>query len=432
MDTRTVQALIRFGLGRRPGEPLPGDPVAWLRDQVREPDPARFPSLPSTAEALTALREDRDERRADPAAKPERVKRLFQAEVAALLAHGIDTAAPFRERLVWFWSNHFTVSRRAAGVAAVAGAFVREAIRPHVSGRFAEMLLAAMRHPAMLIYLNNVGSTGPNSPAGQRQNRGLNENLARECLELHTVGADAGYTQADVTAFAAILTGWSVELQGEQPGFRFRPRAHEPGAKEVLGREFPPGEEGGVQALTFLAAHPATHRHLARKLARHFVADDPSEEVVRPIEAVLRDTGGDLGAAALALTSIASAWRPLRKLRTPQDYVVACARAVELAPALRPDLADALAGLGQPLWTAPLPNGWPDQATEWAAPEALLQRVDFAYALAGRAGDVDAAEIGAACLGPLLRPATLNAIRHAGSRRDALALLLSSPQFLRR
>ena len=163
------------------------------------------------------------------------------------------------------------------------------------------MLLAVMRHPAMLLYLDNVGSVGPDSPAGQRGKRGLNENLARECLELHTVSPAAGYTQADVTNFARVLTGWSIDLPADPPGFRFRPFAHEPGEQIVMGRRFPPGEEGGVAALHFLADHPATHRFLATKLVRHFVADDPPEDAVRRIEGVLRDSDGDLGAAAAAL-----------------------------------------------------------------------------------------------------------------------------------
>lgn len=431
MDAIAAQALIRFGLGGRRSESAPADARAWLDRQVREP-PAPMAGLPSTAEGLVALREDRAERRADPAAQPTRVRTLFRADAAAQLAHAIETPAPFRERLVWFWSNHFTVSRRNRAVAATAGAFVREAIRPYVTGRFADMLLAVMRHPAMLLYLDNAHSIGPGSPAGQRMNRGLNENLARECLELHTVGSAAGYTQADVTEFAKILTGWSIDLRSDPPGFRFRPQAHEPGAKTVMGKEFPPGEEGGVLALGYLAGHASTHQHLAGKLVAHFVADDPPTDAVRQVEGVLRDTGGDLGAAALALIALPAAWRPFTKLRTPQDYVVACLRALDLPPESRPDVLPVLAGLGQPVWQAPLPNGWPDRAADWAAPEALLLRLDWANALSGRAADMDVAELSAATLGPLTRPATLYAVQHAGSRREALTLLLASPEFLRR
>jgi uncharacterized protein (DUF1800 family) len=445
MDVRTAQALVRFGLGRRGDEALPSDPDAWLSAQLHGPDPALIASAPSTLAGLTALREDRDRRRqiaadaakANPTAtgqpkEPPKQRLVYQADAAAELANALTTPAPFRERLVWFWTNHFTVSIRQGGCAALAGAFIEEAIRPHVTGRFTDLLLAVMRHPAMLLYLQNAESVGPNSPAGQRSHRGLNENLARECLELHTVSPAAGYSQADVTNFARILTGWSVDLRGDPPGFRFRPQAHEPGAFTLLGQSFPPGEEGGVAALTFLSGHPSTHRFLATKLVRQFVADQPPPDAVRRIEGVLRDTRGDLGAAAAALITLDAAWQPATKLRTPQDLVVATLRAIDPPTDALPNLVGTLGALGQPVWNAPAPNGWSDQAADWSGPEAMMRRIDWSYAVAGRFGQADAAAIADANLGPLLRPATLDAVRHAGSRRDALTLLLASPEFQRR
>jgi len=431
MDLPIAHALARFGLGRRATEPLPADPGAWLRAQLHGPDPARFAQQPSTATGLAALREDR---RNKPARGQSRGRAVFRQDATAELANALVTTAPFRERLVWFWTNHFTISLRRGQCAAVAGAFVEEAIRPHVAGRFADMLLAVMRHPAMLMYLDNVGSVGPDSPAGERSHRGLNENLARECMELHTVSPAAGYTQADVTSFAKVLTGWSIDLRDDPPGFRFRPFAHEPGEQTVMGRHFPPGEEGGVAALQFLAGHHATHRFLATKLVRHFVADDPPADAVGRIAGVLRDTGGNLGAAAAALTTLDAAWQPQTKLRTPLDFVVATLRALDAPPpqADQPYLIGSLAGLGQPMWTAPQPNGWPDRATDWASPEALVRRIDWSYAVAGRLSGPDPADVAEASLGPMLQPATLEAMHHAGSRRDALTLLLSSPEFQRR
>jgi uncharacterized protein (DUF1800 family) len=434
MDLRTAQALIRFGLGRRGDEPLPADPAAWLRQQLRQPDPGINGPRPSTANGLTALRSDRQTK---PPPGESRARALYQAESRAELENALVTPTPFRERLVWFWGNHFTVSIRG-GAAAVAGSFVEEAIRPHVTGRFETMLVAVMHHPAMLIYLNNAGSVGPNSPAGQRSHRGLNENLARECLELHTVSPAAGYSQADVTNFAKVLTGWSIDLQSDPPGFRFRPFAHEPGPQTVMGRVFPPGEDGGLAALHFLANHPATHRFLATKLVRHFVSDDASADAVRRIEGVLRDSGGNLGAAAAALTALDAAWEPATKLRAPQDFVIASLRALDLPPEQRAgmNLPGILAGLGQPFWNAPQPNGWPDRASDWAAPEAMMRRIDWAYAVSGRVAAPqsgrDAAELAEVALGPLLRADTLQAVHRAGSRRDAMTLLLSSPEFQRR
>ncbi|MDR3531815.1 MAG: DUF1800 domain-containing protein [Rhodopila sp.] len=429
MDTRTAHALVRFGLGRRGAEPLPPDPTAWLLDQIRQPDPARFDDPPTTAKGLAALREDRATK---PPPGESRARALYKAQAAAQLANAVMTPAPFRERLVWFWTNHFVISLRRGQCTAVAAAFVEEAIRPHVTGPFNDMLLAVIRHPAMLLYLDNATSVGPDSLAGQRSHRGLNENLARECLELHTVSPLATYTQADVTAFAKILTGWSIDLQADPPGFRYRPFAHEPGIQTVLRQPFPPDEAGGITALRFLANHPATHRFLATKLARHFVADDPPPEAIRAIEGVLRDTSGDLGATSAALVKLDAAWQPATKLRTPMDFVVASVRALDLPADQLPPMTGILAGLGQPLWAAPAPNGWPDHAADWASPEAMLRRIDWASGFAGRIGDRDVIEVADTALGPLLRSETRDAVRHAGSRRDAMTLLLTSPEFQRR
>lgn len=428
METHFVHALTRFGLGRRGDESLPSDPSAWLLDQLRRPDPARFDDPPTAAGGLRALREDKETK---PPPGESAARKLFQAQAAAQMANAATTQAPFRERLVWFWTNHFTVSLRRGEVAAVAAAFIEEAIRPNVTGRFGDMVLAVMRHPAMLLYLDNAGSVGPDSPAGQRLHRGLNENLARECMELHTVSPLAGYSQADVTAFAKVLTGWSIERAQDPLGFRYRPQAHEPGVQTVMQRPFPPDEQGGIDALRFLANHPATHRFLATKLVRHFVADDPPAASVRVIEGVLRDTGGDLGQAAAALVTLEAAWTPGAKLRTPMEYVIAGIRCLDVPPGNVP-IVGILGGLGQPLWNAPAPNGWPDRAADWAAPEAMLRRIDWASGFAGRVGDRDVAEIADATLGPLLRAETAQAIRRAGSRREAMTLLLTSADFQRR
>ncbi len=433
MDMRTIQALVRFGLGRRGGEPLPSDPAAWLKDQVRNPDPPQLADPPSTQQGLAALRQDREEK---PPPDESAARKLYLAQGAAQLANALITPAPFRERLVWFWTNHFCVSLRRGECTAVAAAFVEEAVRPNVTGTFTDMLLAVMRHPAMLLYLDNAGSVGPDSPVGLKSHRGLNENLARECLELHTVSPLAGYTQADVTSFAKVLTGWSIEARTDPLGFRYRPFTHQPGEQTVLGHSFPAGEEGGVAALRFLGNHPATHLFLATKLVCHFVADSPPPGAVRAIEGVLRDTNGDLGAAASALVDLPAAWQPSAKLRTPMDYVVAAVRTLDLPtdlpPEQRPNLLGILWGLGQPLWNAPAPNGWPDRAADWAAPEAMMRRIDWASGFSGRIGSRDVAEIADASLGPLLRPATADAVRRAGSRHEAMTLLLSSPEFQRR
>jgi hypothetical protein len=209
------ERMVRFGLGSTGSEPPPADPSAWLLNQLRQPDWPWPGPQPSTEEGLAAVRADRETK---PPPGESQSRALYRAQGLAAVGRAVATKTPFRERLVWFWTNHFTVSLRRGQCAAVAGAFVQEAIRPHVTGRFEDMLLAVMRHPAMLLYLDNAQSVGPDSMGGQISHRGLNENLARECLELHTVSADAGYTQADVTSFARILTGWSIDVRNEPLG----------------------------------------------------------------------------------------------------------------------------------------------------------------------------------------------------------------------
>ncbi len=431
METRTAHALIRFGLGRKGAEPLPADPQAWLAQQLEGPDPALRVAGATTEDGLLAIREQRARRQEKEGANPVRV--LYRAEQAKYVANLLSTDVPFRERLVTFWANHFTVSLKRGECAATAHAFIREAIRPHVTGRFGDMVLAVMRHPAMLMYLDNAASFGPDSYVGTRQRKGLNENLARECLELHTVTPASGYTQADVTAFAKVITGWSIEIGKDPVGYVYRRFAQQPGDKVVMGRTYGEGEQAGVALLAWLSQHPSTYRNLATKLVRHFVADTPPEGAVRRVEAVLARTGGDLKAASLEITRLPEAWTPLTKLRSPNDYILAVLRAVDLPADKRPpDVPGLMAGLGQPLLTAPLPNGWPDTATEWAGSEAMLRRIDWAYGFTGRVAALDPDEVGRLALGPLLSQATLTQMQRAGSRRDAMTLLLASPEFQRR
>ena len=435
MDPRAIHALNRFGLGRRRDEAVPGNPEAWLAAQLDGSDPALALPASTVAEGLMAWREDLLRGNIGPGA----ARAIMAADTKTLLDYAVETASPFRERLVWFWANHFTVSLRRGAVQAVAQAYLREAIRPHVTGCFVDMLGAVMRHPAMLFYLDNAQSAGPDSLAARRVRAGaarnpagLNENLARECLELHTLTPASGYTQADVVALAQVLTGWSVAVREDPPRALFRPGMHQPGPKTVLGHACPEGPEGLDSVLAFLAAHPATLHNLAAKLVRHFVADTPPPAAVARVAAVLADSGGDLRQAALAVVALPEAWTPLAKLRGPADYVLAVVRALDLPAAQRPRLREVMAALGQPVMNAPLPNGWPDTAMDWAAPEAMLRRIDWAYAVAGRGAAQDPMAMAERALGPLLKQDTRDEMMRAGSRREALALLFASPEFQRR
>jgi uncharacterized protein (DUF1800 family) len=429
MTPNAAHAAIRFGLGARPEAPVPDDPRPWLAAQIRPLAEAPGPSLDDVRAAIA----ERNRDRSNTARRD-----LARAEALGWAQRVLVTDAPFAERWVEFWFNHLTISRRNALATAFAGHYHRLAIRAHAFGRFETMLLAAYRHPAMLGYLDQANSVGPGSPGGQRRNAGLNENLARECLELHSITPAAGYTQADVAALARILTGWSIGRgveQNEPAGFMFRPAAHEPGPKTLLGRQYPAGVEGGEQALRFLANHPATYRALAVKLARHFIADDPPAAAVARLEGVLRDSRGDLAAAARAVIAEPAAWQPLGKVKSGQDYALSVLRALGVPERAAPLLLAAMIRLNQPLWTPPAPIGWPDDAVSWAVPEQLMRRVDWANELAGRAElglRRPLAEVAGTLLGPLARAETVTAARRAGSAQEAVLLVLASPEAHRR
>lgn len=427
MTPLAAHAAVRFGLGARLDAPVPDDPVSWLQAQIRPLPEAPGPSL---TDCLTALRQGSADRRGAA------YIRISRDEPLAWAQRMLTTDEPFAERWTNFWSNHFTVSRRSRRIRLVGGHYQRAVIRPHAFGRFEDLLLAVYRHPAMLFYLDQVFSVGPRSADGQGARRGLNENLARECMELHSVTPAAGYTQADVTALACVLTGWSVNLgseAGEQMGFFFKRSSHEPGTKRLMGREFPEGEEGGVQALKFLANHPATHRALAVKLTRHFVGNQPPPAAVARVEAALRDSGGDLAAAARALVASPEAWTPLTRMRDGQDYGIAMLRAVG-GPSGAPLLLSAMTRFNQAVWNAPAPIGWSDDDAEWAEPEQLMRRLDWAGELASRAvnANLEAGLLAETVLGPLARAETVTAARRAGSMREAVLLLLASPEAQRR
>ncbi|HYK79574.1 MAG TPA: DUF1800 domain-containing protein, partial [Micropepsaceae bacterium] len=315
MSLEGALAANRFGLGAKPGEidEASDNPKAWLLNQLaRGEDSARLGSLSSTSELAAQLVKQQQLRRAkDKDALKSflmQARQTYLREMAARFLVGFETKAPLHERLVRFWSNHFAVSTQKPQCALFVGAFEREAIRPHVTGNFADMVLAAERHPAMQLYLDNAQSIGPDSLAGQRSGKGRNENLGREILELHTLGVEGGYTQDDVIALAIILSGWSVDrgrgpvagmvntaMGGEaENGFRFYPPRHEPGAKTLLGHSYQEGYRGGAQALTDLAQHRATARHIATKLATHFIADNAPEASIKRIETAFRDSGGEL------------------------------------------------------------------------------------------------------------------------------------------
>jgi uncharacterized protein (DUF1800 family) len=367
--------------------------------------------------------------------QPPLPQQLIQKEAQARFDEAANAKIGFVERLVWFWSNHFCVS--ADKVPAMAGPYEREAIRAHVLGRFSDMLQAVESHPAMLFYLDNVQSMGPDSVAGVNRDKGLNENLARETLELHTLGVRSGYSQADVTNFAKVLTGWTW-IQPSEPvyggEFAFVERMHERGDQTVLGKRYPDnGVEQGRAVLADLARHPATARHIAQKLAAHFVADEPPPSLVAKLEKTFLDSGGHLKEVAKSLILADESWAPQRtKLKPPSAWLVSVARITD-APAPMPigRVLGAQAMLGEALWRPPAPNGYPDTESAWI--DGVPRRLDIADDYAGRlANNIDPLALVDSALGPLASVDTRETIARAESRKQALALLVMAPEFLRR
>ena len=437
-------ALNRFGLGARPGDidKVARNPRRWVERQIRDnPRPPReLASLPSADDSIRVfLRARRRGSGAIKRAFKTTLKDRYLKEInARALAH-VRSRDPFVERMVSFWSNHFTVSAKRFFVAPLVGAYEREAIRPHVFGKFEDMLLAVVRHPAMLLYLDNVASIGPRSMAGRFSKRGLNENLAREILELHTLGVKGGYKQGDVRALAKLLTGWSVEGLGKRQRmtgrYHFVGLAHEPGAKTLLGRRYSQGGEAeGEAALRALARDPATALFVATKLARHFIADKPPRTAIRTLERSFIESGGDLGALAHTLVGLNAVWRtPLPKVKTPYEYTISIFRSLAFDRMPPKGYHPAFFLLGQLPFAAPSPKGWPDTAADWLAPEALMRRIEFARAIAHRLPRrIDPLPVMEASIGPVAKPTTRKAIARAPSAREAMALLFVSAEFQRR
>ena len=492
MNTRdAVIAARRFGLGARQGElrAIAADPRGWLVAQLapEQPLPGPIRALPGTADDQVAffrwLRDyQADARRAAGGGAGREAMaaggavNVEQSYVKALLPHyaaavqarfrtAVETDTPFRERLVRFWSNHFVVSPAKPAAIALPASYEKDVARRFVTGRFADMLLAAEKHPAMLLFLDNAQSIGPNSRWGREPARipanalgerpaGLNENLAREILELHTLGVQGGYTQADVTALARVITGWQIANPFRQVKlkrfsnwtaedfFHFNADAHEPGPQVVLGRRYPQeGADQGEVVLRDLAAHPSTARFLATKLARHFAADVPPAALVERLAARFLETGGDLREVAISLVHSPEPWQvavppapAAGKFMPPEDHVVAVLRALGGPPMTGIQLVTLLGELGQRPWWPSGPDGWKDIEGEWLAPDALWKRLEF-VSLAGRAmarGAVPPLDVAEQALGEFLAADTRAAMRAAESPAQALALLLLAPEFLRR
>jgi uncharacterized protein (DUF1800 family) len=382
----------------------------------------------------------------------EKVRPLVAQAATARLLRAMQSPAQLEEVLVDFWFNHFNVFAGKGPVSVLVADYEGRAIRPNVFGRFRDMLGATARHPAMLHYLDNERSVvaGYEPPLAARRfladkpelmarvPTGLNENYARELMELHTLGVDGGYSQRDVTELARILTGWGIDqrkalLGGTGDLFHFDANKHDLGTKTWLGQTFAGnGQAEGERALDILAAHPATARHLAFKFAQAFVADVPPPALVNRLADIFNTTGGDLKALVRSLIQSDEFWSReayTAQFKSPYQYLISSLRAVD-APLERPALLlQALAQAGQPLYGAATPDGYKTTAAAWRNPEALTQRVQLATTLSSRS-QVQSETL-LRTLGASVSEATRKTLS-AEPSGQRVALLLASPDFMKR
>lgn len=405
-EARAVHVLRRmaFGPSRQALADLRRQGVEeWMASQLSRPGAplpagleAKLQSLPTLTMSMAELvREYPPKRQREEALKdgrePQRPALIGLEQSAAKLLRAVESPNQLEEVLVDFWFNHFNVSSDKGAVRWMVTAYERDAIRPHVFGNFRELLGATARHPAMLFYLDNWRSVRDGMP--ERVSRepeapkpGLNENYARELLELHTLGVEGGYTQQDVREVARCFTGWSIRKPRQEPAFYFRRRAHDPDDKWVLGQRIP-GQRSvadGEQVLDLLARHPSTARHVASKLARRFVSDTPPPALVERVAKVFLDSGGDLPTVYRALFLSPEFWAPearAAKVKTPFEFVVSSLRATEAEVTVRPRLVKSLAKMGEPLFRAPAPTGFPEGAAPWVNSGSLVARLNFSLEL---------------------------------------------------
>lgn len=368
------------------------------------------------------------------------IKEISQQSDALALdtfLHTITTMQPLQARLLDFFSNHFSVSRKNRLTRLLAPTLEREAILPFLTESFSDMLMAVETHPAMLVYLNNNVSVGPNSVVGKkRKKKGLNENLAREILELHTLGVNGGYTQQDVTEFAKAITGLSIGnmKRDEKAGFKFRRATHEPGARVILGKRFKEDNKTVGQALSILqmlAAHPSTALHLCTKLAKHFISDNPDPALVESMIKAWNQSEGNIPAVITQMILHPASWSGTdQKFKTPRDLLISACRACNIT-STKPSLERMLAILGQAPFAAGSPAGFPDDSKAWSGPNPLMTRIEWANHFAGQV-KLTPQQVADQALGPRLTARTKQHIERAESKRQAIAMLLMSPEFQRR
>jgi len=465
-------ALDRFGYGARFKQSPPDNPKAWLKAQIK---PADYPSTDWTSiaalEALHNFKKRRKNEKDNPKKNNKSANKKSQKNMMSMQADNQDSNMQsmsdvdsnslrkyinrqsqsltndaikqsiradetFQYRLVDFFSNHFSVSMNSINLKAMAPTLEREAIAPNIDTYFAKMLVDVTTHPAMIIFLNNERSSGPNSPfAKKRKNRGLNENLAREILELHTLGVQGGYSQDDVIELAKAISGWSIAKgkRVKKHGFVFNKAMHEPGTRTVLGKKYAQkNHQQGIDILKDLSVHPSTAQFMSQKIAQHFIADQPPKALVDDMTTAWVKSSGHLKTVLGAMIDHPLSWQPQKqKFKTPRDFVISACRACGKKNVPKPGASTTLKLLGQTPFEAGSPAGYGDSVDDWNGAEALMTRIEWADHLSASA-KVNPIKAVQTALGSNVSDNTLTAIKRAESREQGLALMLMSPEFLRR
>jgi uncharacterized protein (DUF1800 family) len=442
--SEAVIATQRFALGAHPNElkNIKGKSKQWLLKQLDISPTVQFDnSLPNANQILAihsdyrkALKQARQNRKESPINPHSAIYKQLSADS---LQQSINSENSFNWRCLDFFSNHFSVTAQGQLMRGLAATLEREAIAPNLFGHFEDLLLAVCQHPAMLIYLNNETSIGPSTPSA-KNNKGLNENLAREIMELHTLGVNGGYQQQDVTELAKGITGWSVSTPGKDKheGFIYRAHHHEPGSRNLMGKNY--SEQGfsqGEAMLRDLAKHPSTVKFISTKIIQHFVSDQAPEILVNHLIEHWQNSNGHLKTVLKALINHPLAWQTkAQKYKTPREYVVSTYRALAIKNLSIEQVQSALSVLGQQPFNAGSPAGYSDQEQDWNGGNALIARVNWASQLAAKKQlrTINIETLIENLFGHSLSTHSYEVITRAESRQQALTLLLLSPEFLRR
>lgn len=447
---RACIAVNRFGYGAREGEleKAKRAPKAWVKSQLTSLsfDTLLLHSNDIFIEHSKYQKQNKQQKKQvknkqkmsvlDDEVSKKYARNALRSLSIDSLNQAINSPHSVSWRLLDFFSNHFSVTANGRLMVGLAATLEREAIAPNLLSNFEDILLAVEQHPAMLIYLNNEKSFGPNSRIAKKRNIGLNENLAREMMELHTLGVDGDYNQADVIELAKAITGWSVKNYQKEhsTGFIFRTYGHEPGARTLLGTRYShKGVEQGQQILRDLAMHPSTIKHVCFKLAHHFVSETPPKSLLNKMAARWLTTQGNIKQVMYSMFDAEEAWlSSAQKFKTPREFVISTYRAINLKTHNSKLLLNSLTSLGQAPFNAGSPAGYSDDVNDWLGASALMARVDWTTMLSGARNRLNAVKIMATALGDSVSQHTYQSVMRAESRQQAMTLLLMSPEFQRR